>query len=244
MPDNDSTTDQTPDFEVIDVVVEASDDHAETDLDDAVDQAKDAIGEAVDEVEDVIEAVIGNTAAEIAVRTHTSALAVRHVIGRQLVAGQELSTELFDAATEVGVALVEAPAKVLDAIGGGATLPAAFSQTGENVQEIFADAGGRIRSAIGDYVTGRAVFPSAVLSGAAEVAGVTVRAQGEVASKAVNAAFAVATVATRGGDVRDTLDIEVRELGSSARAARDRVVGSVSAARQTIRDAAAVDSSE
>ena len=101
------------------------------------------------------------------------------------------------------------------------------------------DAGARLRHAVGDYVGQQATLPNAVLTGAAEVAGSLVRAQGSLAASAVDGVFSVATVASRGGDVRDALDQEWSELNATAVAARDAVQARVSAARQGIRDAIA-----
>jgi hypothetical protein len=205
-----------------------------------------SVEEVVDEVEadpaevveDADEQAING---ESVVLERDQTLALRHVIERQITASQELSTELFGAATDVTAAIVESPAKVLVAVNGGATLPAALAETGTNLQEVTADAASRARSAVGEYVGDRAVLPNAVISGAAELAGSVARAQGAVASSAVNAAFNVATAAAQGGDVRDAIGHEVQELSAAARSARESVLSSASAARQEIRDATAVD---
>ncbi|MEN4473306.1 hypothetical protein [Mycolicibacterium cosmeticum] len=171
--------------------------------------------------------------------TQRPVLAIREVLGRQLAAGHSLSGELVTVATDTAAALVEAPAKVIAAIRDGATLPTAFGETGDAVQVAVGDAGARLRHAVGEYVGQQATLPNAVLTGAAEVAGSLVRAQGSLAASAVDGVFSVATVASRGGDVRDALDQEWSELNATAVAARDAVQARVSAARQGIRDAIA-----
>ena len=60
-------------------------------------------------------------------------IVIRHVLTRQLVAGQELSAQLIDAATDVSVVVAHAPATVVDEIRGGATLPTALANTGTSV---------------------------------------------------------------------------------------------------------------
>jgi hypothetical protein len=157
------------------------------------------------------------------------------VLERQLVAGQGLSGELVDAATDVSVALAKAPAGVISEIRGGATLPAAFVRTGTSVREVATGAGERVRSAVGEYVGNQATLPNAVIVGAADVAETVLRAQGTVASSALNAAFTLATSATQGGDVRDVFNRERSEVGAVADAARERIGESVDRARDEIR---------
>lgn len=166
-------------------------------------------------------------------------LAVREVLERQLVAGHGLSGELVNATTDATAALVEAPAKVIAAVRDGATLPTAFGETGDAVQVAVSAAGTRIRDAVGEYVGQQSTLPNAVITGAAEVAGALVRAQGSLAASAVDGVFSVATVASKGGDVRDAIDQEWSELNATAVAARDAVEARVSVARQGIRDAIA-----
>src|SRR4051812_25939402 len=166
----------------------------------------------VDEVEaaaEVIEPQSSDVTTEV-VRTEeveapesTRGIVIRHVLQRQLVAGQGLSTQLVDAATDVSVAVAHAPATVISEIRGGATLPTAFTRTGTSVRDVVTEAGGRVRTAVGEYVGQQATLPNAVVVGAADVAETVARAQGAVTASAFNAAFAVATVATQGGDVRD-----------------------------------------
>lgn len=178
-------------------------------------------------------------AAEVEADIRRRAVALRAALERQLDAGQDLSEELLGATTDAGVAIVESPAKVIAAVRGGATLPAALGETGDAVQDSVAVAGSRIRTAVGDYVTRQAVLPNAVIVGAAEVTGALVRAQGELTSTAVDGAFAVATTATRRGDVRDAIDREWSEFNATAVELRDAVGTRVSVARQSIRDAIA-----
>ena len=178
-------------------------------------------------------------AAEVESDIRRRALAIREALERQLGAGQGLSEELLGAATDAGVALVESPATLIAAVRGGATLPAAFGETGDTVGDFVAAAGSRIRTAVGEYVGRQAVLPNAVIVGAAEVAGALVRAQGDLASCAVDGAFAVATTASRRGDVRDAIDREWSEFNATAVELRDTVEARVSVARQSIRDAIA-----
>jgi len=165
----------------------------------------------------------------------TRGIVIRHVLERQLVAGQGLSTQLVDAATDVTVAVAHAPATVVGEIRGGATLPTALARTGTSVRDVVTEAGGRVRTAVGEYVGDQATLPNAVVVGAADVAETVARAQGTVAASAVSAAFALATVASRGGDVRDAFSRERRDVGAAADAARDLIGESVNRARDEIR---------
>lgn len=178
-------------------------------------------------------------AAEVESDIRRRALAIREALERQLGAGQGLSEELLGAATDAGVALVESPATLIAAVRGGATLPAAFGETGDTVGDSVAAAGSRIRTAVGEYVGRQAVLPNAVIVGTAEVAGALVRAQGELASCAVDGAFAVAATASHRGDVRDAIDREWSEFNATAVELRDTVEARLSVARQSIRDAIA-----
>lgn len=178
-------------------------------------------------------------AAEVESDIRRRALAIREALERQLGAGQGLSEELLGAATDAGVALVESPATLIAAVRGGATLPAAFGETGDTVGDSVAAAGSRIRTAVGEYVGRQAVLPNAVIVGTAEVAGALVRAQGELASCAVDGAFAVAATASHRGDVRDAIDREWSEFNATAVELRDTVEARISVARQSIRDAIA-----
>ena len=166
-----------------------------------------------------------------------AALAVREVLERQLAAAAALSFELLDVASDLTAAVAEAPATVIGAVRGGATLPAAFTQSSSALQGVVTDAGDRLRSAIGEYLSGQAVLPNAVIEGAAEVTGSVVRAQGSVVSSAVDAAFTVATVATQGGELRESIDREWRELAAAASSARQSIGAKVDSARQGVRDA-------
>jgi hypothetical protein len=169
-----------------------------------------------------------------------SPLPLLAVLERQLVAGQTLSSELIDAASDLTAAIAEAPAAVVNAVRGGATLPAAFTHSTGALQDVVADAGDRVRAAVGEYIGSQAKLPNAVIGGAAEVAGSLVRAQGSVASSAVDAAFAVATVAAHGGELRDAIDREWRELSATASSARENVNHTFDIARQGVRQAVAV----
>lgn len=182
---------------------------------------------------------VADNAAAADVGLRRRAVAVREALERQLGAGQGLSEELFAATTDAGVAIVESPARVIAAVRGGATLPAALGETSEAVGDCVAAAGSRIRTAVGDYVGQQAVLPNAVIVGAAEVAGALVRAQGELSAFAVDGAFAVAATASRRGDVRDAIDREWSEFNATAVELRDTVEARMSVARQSIRDAIA-----
>jgi hypothetical protein len=165
----------------------------------------------------------------------TRSIVIRHVLERQLVAGQGLSTQLVDAATDVSVAVAHAPATVVGEIRGGATLPTALARTGTSVRDVVTEAGGRVRTAVGEYVGDQATLPNAVVVGASDVVETVARAQGTVTASAVSAVFALATVASQGGDVRDAFSRERHEVGAVADAARGRIGESVSRARDEIR---------
>lgn len=167
----------------------------------------------------------------------TRSLVIRQVLHRQLEAGQGLSAQLVDAATDVSVAVAHAPATVIDEIRGGATLPTALANTGTSVRGVVTDVGGRVRTAVGGYVGTQATLPNAVVVGAADVAESVVRAQGTVTASALSAAFSLASVAAQGGDVREAFGRERSELGATADTARDRIGESVSRAREEIRAA-------
>ncbi|MET0898294.1 MAG: hypothetical protein ABWY45_10320, partial [Mycobacterium sp.] len=98
-----------------------------------------------------------------------------------------------------------------------------------------ADAGSRIRATVSSYVNSQSALPHAVIIGAADVTASAIRAQGAVAVSAVDTAFTIATVATRGGDLRDALDQEWRELNATAVSARGEITDAVDHARQSIR---------
>jgi hypothetical protein len=134
----------------------------------------------------------------------TRDIVLRHVLERQLVAGQGLSAQIVDAATDVTVAVVHAPAVVIDEIRGGATLPTALARTGASVRDVVSGAGDRVRIAVGGYVGSQATLPNAVVMGAADVAEAVARAQGTVTAN----------------DARDRID-------ESLRRARDEIRGAM-----------------
>jgi hypothetical protein len=162
---------------------------------------------------------------------------VRDVLERQLGAGQSLGRRLVGASTDVSVALAHAPASVVDEIRGGATLPAALGHAGTEVRGIVANAGTRVRTAIGDYVGSQATLPNAVIVGTADVAEAVLRAQGNVTASAIDSVFTVATVAARGGTVRDTVVRERRDVAATADVARNDIAGSWARASEEIRGA-------
>ena len=221
MPDQDTTIDQ----------------EAAIDQEPAIDEAEAAAEEIRSEPTEVtvVEVVRTEDEDDDVEPESTRSIVIRHVLERQLVAGQGLSSELVDAATDVTVALAQAPAGVVGEIRGGATLPTAFARTGTSVREVVTGAGGRVRCAVGEYVGNQATLPNAVVVGAADVAETVVRAQGTVTASALNAAFTLATSATQGGDVREVFSRERHEVGAVADAARDRIGESVSRARDEIR---------
>jgi hypothetical protein len=182
----------------------------------------------------------GGDSSEDTVAEARTPLPIRAVLERQLVAGQTLSSELIDAASDLTAAIAEAPAALVNAVRGGATLPAAFTHSTSALHNVAADAGDRMRAALGEYVSGQANLPNAVIGGAAEVTASLVRAQGSVAGSAVDAAFAVAAVAAHGGELRDALDREWRELSATASSARENVNHTFDVARQSVRQAVAV----
>jgi hypothetical protein len=70
----------------------------------------------------------------------TRGIVIRHVLERQLGAGQSLGAELVGVTTDVSLALAHAPITVVDEIRGGATLPAALVHTGKEVRGVVAGA--------------------------------------------------------------------------------------------------------
>ncbi|MDF2824100.1 MAG: hypothetical protein K0R68_1508 [Mycobacterium sp.] len=168
---------------------------------------------------------------------HELTFLLREVIERQLIAGRTLSIQLTDAATDVAATLAESPAGVLAAVREGASLPSALGITGDTLVDAALEAGGRARAAVGRFVNSQSSLPDALITGSSEVTGSAVRAQGSIASSAVDAAFTVAAVAARGGDVRDTLGQEWAGVLASALSARDDVEDAVSVARHRIQNA-------
>jgi hypothetical protein len=164
-------------------------------------------------------------------------LAIRQVLERQIAAGQALSSQLIDAATDVTTAIAHAPATFAGAIQDGETISSAWERTGAGVQDVLGDAGGRLRAAVTNYVGHQATLPVAVLGYAGEVAGSLASAQGTVAGSALDSAFAVATAAAQGDNVREAFDRNVTELRATAVAARGDVSESAKRAGQEVRGA-------
>jgi hypothetical protein len=162
-------------------------------------------------------------------------LAIRQVLERQIAAGQALSSQLIDAATDVTTAIAHAPATFAGAIQDGETIAAAWERTGSGVQEVLGEAGGRLRAAVTTYVGHQATLPVAVLGYAGEVGGSLASAQGTVAGSALDGAFAVAAAATAGDNVRAVFDRNVEELKATAVAARGDVSESAKRAGQEVR---------
>lgn len=166
-------------------------------------------------------------------------LAIRQVLTRQLDAGQHLTGELLGAATEISALLAHTPATVISEIQDGASLPEALSTTADGLVDDLDTAGTRIRSAVGQYVAGRAVLPNSVVSGGSDVAEAVLRARGSVLDAAVDAAFNLARIATQGGNVRDGYARGRTQVVDRVTAARADVETAVNLARQGITDAAA-----
>ncbi|MDR3659761.1 MAG: hypothetical protein P4L86_05010 [Mycobacterium sp.] len=163
--------------------------------------------------------------------------ALAGIVERQIDAGHSLSRQLVSATSAAAEAVVESPAKVIASVRDGATLPVAVSDTGSAVQEVLAESGRDIRSAVGEYVGRNAVGPNAVIVGASHVAGSLVRAQGSVTATAVDGLFSVAGTAAQGEDVRESATREWGELRTTATSAREAVEAQITTARESIRDA-------
>lgn len=168
-------------------------------------------------------------------------LVIRHVLEHQLVAGQLLSTELLRAATELTTAVAEAPATFAGAIQDGDHFAAAWARTGTAIREVAGEAGGRVRTALTSYVGHQATLPVAFVGGAGQIAGSIASAQDTLADSVLDGAFAVATVAALGGDLRHALERNVRDTNATATAARGEITNSVKRAGQDIREAFGTD---
>lgn len=164
-------------------------------------------------------------------------IVIRQVLERQIAAGQALSSQLLDAATDVTTAIAHAPATFAGAIQDGETIASAWERTGTGVQDVIDEARGRLRAAVTNYVGHQATLPVAVLGYAGEVAGSVASAQGTVAGSALDSAFAVATAATQGDNVRAALGRNLGDLRATATAARGDVNASVRRAGQDVREA-------
>ncbi|OYN78372.1 hypothetical protein [Mycolicibacterium sphagni] len=165
-------------------------------------------------------------------------IVIRQVFERQIAVGQAVSSQLVDAATDVTTAIAHAPATFAGAIQDGATIASAWERTGTGVQEVLSEAGGRLRAAVISYIGHQATLPVAVLGYAGEVAGSLASAQGTVAGSALDGAFAVATAASQGDNVREALGRNIEELRATAVAARGDVTESAKRAGREIRGAA------
>lgn len=187
----------------------------------------------------VIEAELVETAD--AAEKETNSLVIREVLSgvleRQLDAGHSLTRQLVSATSAAAEAVVESPAKVIASVREGATLPHAVNETGSAVQDVLAESGRDIRSAVGEYVGRNAAGPNAVIAGASHVAGSLVRAQGALTATAVDGLFTVAGTAAQGDDMREAATREWSELRTTASSAREAVEAQITAARESIRDA-------
>lgn len=178
---------------------------------------------------------------ETADAAEETGLAIREVLSgvleRQLDAGHSLTRQLVSATSAAAEAVVESPAKVISSVRDGATLPHAVNETGSAVQDVLAESGRDIRSAVGEYVGRNAVGPNAIIAGASQVAGSLVRAQGALTATAVDGLFTVAGTAAQGDDVREVATREWSELRTTASSAREAVEAQLTTARESIRDA-------
>ncbi|NTY60479.1 hypothetical protein [Mycolicibacterium sphagni] len=192
----------------------------------------------IDDIEEIAdeELLPGETAADDE-REERMKLAIRQVLERQIAVGQALSSQLIDAATDVTTAIAHAPATFAGAIQDGDTIASAWERTGAGVQDVLDEAGSRLRAAVTTYVGHQAALPVAVLGYAGEVAGSLASAQGTVAGSALDGAFAVATAAAQGDNVREVFDRNVGELRATALAARGDVSESAKRAGQEVRGA-------
>jgi hypothetical protein len=164
-------------------------------------------------------------------------IVIRQVLERQIAVGQALGSQLIDAATDITTAIAHAPATFAGAIQDGETIAVAWERTGTGVQDVLGEAGGRLRAAITSYVGHQATLPIAVLGYAGEVAGSLASAQGTVAGSALDGAFAVATAATHGENVREALGRNIEEWRATAVAARGDINDSAKRAGQEVREA-------
>ncbi|QYL14609.1 hypothetical protein [Mycolicibacterium pallens] len=164
-------------------------------------------------------------------------IVIRHVLERQIAAGQALSSQLINATTLLTTAIAHAPSTFAGAIQDGDTIAAAWERTGTGVADVVDEARGRLRAAVVSYVGHQATLPVAVLGYAGEVAASVASAQGTVAGSAIDGAFAVATAATQGDDVRAALSRNIDELRATAVAARGDITESVKRAGQEVREA-------
>ena len=199
------------------------------------------VADEIDEIDDIEEIadeelLPGETAADDE-REERMKLAIRQVLERQIAVGQALSSQLIDAATDVTTAIAHAPATFAGAIQDGDTIASAWERTGAGVQDVLGEAGGRLRAAVTTYVGHQATLPVAVLGYAGEVAGSLASAQGTVAGSALDGAFAVATAAAQGDNVREVFDRNAGELRATAVAARGDVSESAKRAGQEVRGA-------
>lgn len=192
----------------------------------------------IDDIEEIAdeELLPGETAADDE-REERMKLAIRQVLERQIAVGQALSSQLIYAATDVTTAIAHAPATFAGAIQDGDTIASAWERTGAGVQDVLDEAGSRLRAAVTTYVGHQAALPVAVLGYAGEVAGSLASAQGTVAGSALDGAFAVATAAAQGDNVREVFDRNVGELRATALAARGDVSESAKRAGQEVRGA-------
>lgn len=164
-------------------------------------------------------------------------IVIRQVLERQIAAGQALSSQLLDAATEVTTAVLHAPATFAVAIQDGETIATAWSRAGSTVHGVADEAGSRARAAVTSYVGHQATLPVAVLGCAGEIAGALASAQGTVAGSALDGVFAVATAASAGENVRQALGRHLADLRSTAAAAGGDLNDSVKQAGLEVRQA-------
>ncbi len=168
-------------------------------------------------------------------------IVIRQVLERQIAAGQALSSQLLNAATDVTTAIAHAPATFAGAIQEGDTIGTAWTRTGTDVHGVADDAGGRVRTALVSYIGHQATLPVAVLGCVGEIAGSLASAQGTVAGSALDGAFAVAAAATSGDNVRQAVGRNMGDVRATAVAARCDLDDSVKRAGLEVRQAVGGD---
>ncbi|TGD88305.1 hypothetical protein BayCH28_11145 [Mycolicibacterium sp. CH28] len=168
-------------------------------------------------------------------------IVIRQVLERQLTAGQALSSQLLNAATDVTTAVAHAPATFAAAIQEGDTISSAWTRTGADLHGVADEAGGRARAAVVSYIGHQATLPVAVLGCVGEIAGSLAAAQGTVVGSALDGAFAVAVAATNGENMRQVVGRNIGDVRATAAAARGDLDDSVTRAGLEVRQAVGGD---
>ncbi|KAA0108373.1 hypothetical protein [Mycolicibacterium sp. P1-5] len=79
-------------------------------------------------------------------------IVLRHIIERQIAAGQAVGSQLIDAATDITTAIAHAPATFAGAIQDGDTIATAWERAGAGVQDVVDETRSRLRAAVVSYV--------------------------------------------------------------------------------------------